>query len=129
MEKLILPKIFLDENYKMLYKDKDKDKMVNDTVAVQPKAGPVVEYVRLNIYQLVLNSGFRVACYLLNHDGVVIETQDLTIEGDEYNSWMNDDEMLDLILSKLGLEKKVENIPGPTIEVETIPGPTIEETS
>lgn len=115
MVRLILPKIFLDENYKIFYKDKDKHKMVNDTIAVKPKSGPIVEYVRLNIYQLVLNSGFRVACYLLNHDGVVIETQDLTIEGEEYNSWMNDDEMLDVILSKLGLEKQVQIIPGPTL--------------
>lgn len=74
-----------------------------DTIQVKPKP-KVIQYVRLNIYQLVLNWGFKCACYLLDAQGIVIEQQDVVIEGEEYNSWLSDDEMVLVILEKLGLE-------------------------
>lgn len=80
--------------------------MVIDTIQVIPKTGPTIEYVKINIYQLVLNWGFKCVCYCLDQNGVIIEQHDISIEGEEYNSWLNDDEMVLLILSKLGLEPK-----------------------
>ena len=78
----------------------------SDIVEVEPK--PVyISYVRINIYSLILNWGFKCACYLLDDNKTVVSQQDLTIEGDEYNSWTDDAVMTDLILQKLGLSKKV----------------------
>ena len=76
------------------------------TIPVEPtQSSLVITSVRINIYQLVLNVGFRCVCYLLDNDGNQVETRDLIIEGEEYNSWSNDDEMIQLILNKLGLNK------------------------
>ena len=75
-------------------------------IPVEPtQSSLIITSVRINIYQLVLNVGFRCVCYLLDSSGNQVETRDLTIEGDEYNSWSNDDEMIQLILNKLGLNK------------------------
>lgn len=79
---------------------------LSDVVPVEPK--PVyISYVKINIYSLVLNVGFKCVCSLLDENQMMIANQDLSIEGEEYNSWTDDGEMTDLILQKLGLSKKV----------------------
>lgn len=76
----------------------------SESIPVVPKNGPTIFKVRLIIYNLVLNQGFSCACYLLDELDNVIEQRDLKIEGEEYDSWTSDEEMENLILSKLGLE-------------------------
>lgn len=71
-------------------------------VPVQPKS-IFVKFVRIDIYQVVLNWGFRSVCSMLDENKQVICNQDVVIEGDDYNNWTNDDEMIQLILSKIGL--------------------------
>jgi hypothetical protein len=83
-----------------------KDIIGEDIVQVENK--PVyISWVRINIYSLVLNWGFKCACYLLDENQITIKQQDITIEGEEYNNWTDDSVMTDLILEKLGLTKKV----------------------
>jgi len=77
-----------------------------DIIEVVPKSGPVISFVKINIYQLILGSGFKCVCYLLDLNYNIIETRDLTIDGDDYNNWVSDEEMTNLILSKLGLTPK-----------------------
>lgn len=81
-----------------------------EVIPVEPKPAPVIKFLRINIYQLVLNVGFRCACYLLDENMNVVEQKDLDIYGEDYNSWANDDEMKLLILSKLGLSPLVEQV-------------------
>lgn len=59
--------------------------------------------VQINIYQLILNSGFKCVVYQYDAENKCVQCQEIEISGDEYNSWMNDDEMTVLILSKCGL--------------------------
>ena len=62
-----------------------------------------ISLVDINIYQLVLNQGFKCSCRLKDEFGNVFAVKDLVIEGDDYTNWSSDEEMTNLILSKLGL--------------------------
>ena len=72
-------------------------------VPVQPKS-IFIKFVRIDIYQVVLNWGFRCVCSMLDENSEVISNQDVVIEGDDYNNWTSDDEMIKLILDKVGLQ-------------------------
>lgn len=96
---------------------------MNKEIPVEPK-NLSIKYVRLNIYQLVLNYGFSFVAYMLDENYKVIQSIDSEITGEEYNSWMNDDDMTLLILSKLGLSPVVpvpDNTPEIVTPVETTP--------
>lgn len=79
---------------------------MSSIVPVQPALAPIIKYVKISIYQLILGEGFKCVCQLLDEDKITIVTKELTIEGDEYNNWVSDEEMTNLILSKLGLLPK-----------------------
>lgn len=81
-------------------------KTASEIIEVVPKSGPVISFVKINIYQLTLGVGFKCVCYLLDLDYTIIEAKDLTIEGDDYNNWVSDEDMTNLILSKLRLTAK-----------------------
>ena len=82
-------------------------KKASEIIEVEPKSGPVISFVKINIYQLTLGVGFKCVCYLMDLDYNIIEARDLAIEGEDYNTWSDDTDMLNLILSKLGLVQKV----------------------
>lgn len=83
---------------------------MQDTIKVIPKIGPTIDFVKINIYQLVLNWGFKCVCYCLDSAGVIIEQHDILVEGEEYNAWLSDDEMTVLILSKIGLQPELQPV-------------------
>ena len=85
-------------------------KTASDIIEVVPKTGPTITFVKINIYQLTLGVGFKCVCYLMDLDYNIIESQDLTIDGDDYNNWVSDEEMTNLILSKLGLSPLVSSV-------------------
>ena len=79
---------------------------MSNLVPVQPALAPIIKYVRISIYQLILGEGFKCVCQLLDEDKITIVTKELIIDGDDYNNWVSDEEMTNLILSKLGLLPK-----------------------
>ena len=78
----------------------------NLIVAVN-QSNVVITNVRINIYSVVLHWVLRCACYMLGENDEIIKQEDIIISGDEYNSWTDDTELTDLILSKLGLTRKI----------------------
>jgi hypothetical protein len=62
-----------------------------------------IESVDINIYKVVLNQGLRCVVYGYNSEHKQVDTFDIVVEGDEYESWTNDDDLKLLILSKCGL--------------------------
>lgn len=90
-------------------------------VPVQPALAPIIKYVRISIYQLILGQGFKCVCQLLDEEKITIVTKELSIEGDDYNNWVSDEEMTNLILSKLGLiPKRADPEPTPTPAPEPV---------
>jgi hypothetical protein len=75
------------------------------SIPVETKSLDIVS-VQINIYQLILNFGFKCVVYQYDANGKLIQSDDVEISGSEYNSWMNDNDMIILILSKIGLTPK-----------------------
>ena len=79
-------------------------KLSNDNlIGVQPK-GEIISFVELEC-RVVLNQtlGCLVHCYDINKSKIKLYQVELTTE--EYSNWTNDDELITLILSKVGLTK------------------------
>ena len=72
------------------------------SIPVQTKSLDIVS-AKINIYELVLNQGFKCVVYQFDSQGVMIQSKEVEIVGDEYNSWISDQDMTILILSKIGL--------------------------
>ena len=79
-----------------------------ENIPVETKSLNIVS-VKINVYQLVLNEGFKAVVYQYDENNKVVQSQEIEVVGEDYNSWMNDDDMIVLILSKCGL------VPLPTI--------------
>jgi hypothetical protein len=55
-----------------------------------------------NILEIKLFESVRIAVYLYNENGLMIEARQYLIEGQEYNTWSNDDKyILNLIKQKI----------------------------
>jgi len=73
-----------------------------ENIPVETKSLNIVS-VKINVYQLVLNQGFKAVVYQYDENNKVVQSQEIEVVGEDYNSWMNDDDMIVLILSKCGL--------------------------
>jgi len=73
-----------------------------ENIPVETKSLNIVS-VKINVYELVLHEGFKAVVYQYDEDSKVIQSQEIQVVGEEYNSWMNDEDMIVLILSKCGL--------------------------
>jgi hypothetical protein len=79
------------------------------TIPVETKNLAICK-VKINIYQLVLNVGFKCVVYQYDEKDVLLQSTDLEINGNEYDQWTSDNEMINLILTKCGLvPKTIEN--------------------
>lgn len=78
------------------------------SVPVNPsQVNQFITSVDINIYKVNLNVGLMAVVYAYNSDKKQVDTFDIAIIGDEYDSWTNDDELQLLILSKCGLTPAV----------------------
>lgn len=67
----------------------------------------VIHRIELQIMRLVLFSSVSIGVSLYDENDYIIDNRQITIQGEEYNNWANDDNyLLDLVLVKLGLIKK-----------------------
>jgi len=73
---------------------------------------PKVFQAYIKIYEVELRKGLKSKVSIYNDDNELISTENVVIENDDYNNWVNDDELEDLILSKCGL---VKNKPAPVV--------------
>ena len=71
---------------------------------VQPVNTSIVS-AEINIYQCVLNVGLKCVVYMYDQEGRIVKNQEVEIVGEEYNDWIDDDELTTLILSKCELVK------------------------
>jgi len=67
---------------------------------------PNVFTAYIKIYELNLFIGLKSKVLIYNEDNELISTENVVIEGDDYNSWSDDFALQDLILSKCNLRKK-----------------------
>ena len=89
-------------------------------VIVEPTT-PKELTANINIYSVELFKGLKAKVSVYNEDNQLIQTEEVEIKGEDYEEWVSDADLQDLILSKCGLKKKVEPSPtGPTGE----PAPT-----
>ena len=85
-------------------------------VIVEPTT-PKELTANINIYSVELFVGLKAKVSVYNEDNQLIQTENVVIDGDEYNGWVDDNELEANILSKCGLKKKVDPSPtGPTGE-------------
>jgi hypothetical protein len=57
---------------------------------------------KYHIIEIKLFESVRIAVYLYNENGLMIEARQYLIEGQEYNTWSNDDKyILNLIKQKI----------------------------
>jgi hypothetical protein len=77
---------------------------INDYNFVQTS---VINNIKINIFKVELFKSMSLSVDLLNNNKL-INTKIMTISGDEYTKWGNDDNyIIDLVLSKLNLTKKL----------------------
>lgn len=79
--------------------------MNNTIIPVEPKIiNNTIVGMQINFLSLILDVNVIVNVLLYNSDNIVIQNQVITIEGEEYDLWGNDDDyLINLIASKLGL--------------------------
>lgn len=79
--------------------------MNNNIIPVEPKIiNNTIVGMQINFLSLILDVNVSVNVLLYNSDNVVIQNQVITIEGDEYENWGNDDDyLINLIANKLNL--------------------------
>ena len=65
-----------------------------------------IKYVQVNVSRVILNYGAFCYVVLLDQAQQVIERLDIEITGDDYNRWIADDDIIDLVLEKLSFTKK-----------------------
>ena len=65
----------------------------------------------IKIYELELYKGFKCKVNIYNEDNELISTENVVIEGDDYQNWIDDATLEALILSKCNLRKKQEDQP------------------
>lgn len=61
-----------------------------------------VSYVEINTNKVVFNEGIKCIVSCFTSTGKLIKTEIVDITGDEYNNWISDDELMNLILTKCG---------------------------
>jgi hypothetical protein len=77
--------------------------MVN--ISVEPKPSNIVK-VQIQIYHVELFNSLSAYVRQYNQDGDMIKVNNITLSQDEYNSWQNDEDLVNLLLNKVGLVKK-----------------------
>ena len=76
---------------------------INDYTFVQTS---IINNIQINILKVELFKGITLAINLLSNNKI-IDNKIMTITGDEYTKWGNDDNyIINLVLSKLNLTKK-----------------------
>ena len=69
---------------------------------------PVSTHVEIILSEVVLNSHATIIVHLLDANGNLLDNKFVKIEGEEYANWSSDDNyIVDLVLTKLGLTKSV----------------------
>lgn len=77
------------------------------SIPVVPVTSSIVK-VDINIYKVELFTTLSARVYQYNDIGENIKTNDITLTTEEYNSWVDDDALVNLILSKCGLARAPE---------------------
>lgn len=72
----------------------------------------IIHSIRMNIFNIILFKSVTVVATLCDDKDYVIDNKHIVIEGEEYANWSNDDSyLIDLVLAKLQLTKKVIDVP------------------
>lgn len=75
-----------------------------------PQEPKVATKIRINIAEIVFNKSAKFNIYYQLENDDIVKTELVNIENEEYKNWNNnDDYIIELVLSKLGLRKKVEH--------------------
>ena len=78
---------------------------------------PNVFTAYIKIYEVELFVGLKSKVLIYNEDNQLISTEEVEIKDNEYNGWVDDNELEALILSKCNLRKKQDEPPvEPVIE-------------
>ena len=66
----------------------------------------VCKSVEMRVFHFIIGSSIEVNCLLKDENENVFKIENITISGDEYNNWGTDDDyLINLVLSKLGLSQ------------------------
>ena len=83
----------------------------------------IASKIRIELSEITFNVSAKFFIYFLMSNEDIIKVETIIVEGDDYMKWNNnDDYIIDLILSRLGLEQKPAPIelPKPEIVYEII---------
>lgn len=82
--------------------------MESTKVNIKPKefiTSHTATSIELRVNELILNKSVRLMVLIKDNYGNVIKVENVLIEGDDYNAWIDsDDYLINLILNRLGLE-------------------------
>ena len=83
--------------------DIDINVNINDYELVRTNT---INNIKIHVNQIVLFNSISI-CVRLFHDNTLIENKMLEISGTDYTNWGNDDNyIVNIVLTKLGLSKK-----------------------
>lgn len=84
------------------------------SINIQPKEVTItniVTSIEMSVKNFVLGSSIEMNIMMKNQEGHIFKFENINIQGDEYNQWGdNDDYIINLILSKLGLTRVNETV-------------------
>ena len=89
---------------------------MNISCEVEPSdyvtAVKVINHIKLQVLDLVLFQSVTIMVILCDENDCPIDNKIIRVEEDEYVMWSNDDNyLMELVLVKLGLSKKTNNVP------------------
>ena len=72
----------------------------------------IISRIEIQIFNIELFKSVTVVVILCDDKDYVIDNKHIVIDGDDYANWSNNDSyLIDLVLTKLGLTKKVVVVP------------------
>jgi len=87
------------------------------SINIETKEVTYVKYItRIDIRnaQVMLNESASFEVWMFSPENEIIGVESVTIQGDEYSAWGNDDEYIySIVLQKLGMTEKQDPAPDP----------------
>lgn len=75
-----------------------------------------IQYVQVLVEQVELNKGAYCFVVLYNNEHEPIERKRMFITGVDYDRWIQDDDIIDVVLEKLNLQRKGSSLEGNKVE-------------
>jgi hypothetical protein len=84
-----------------------------------------LHYVQVEVNEVILNYGARCFVVVYDENRNVVDRHFVEITGADYDRWIADDDIINLVLEKMGFQRYI-SAPVPAPEAEPVPAPEAE---